>query len=166
MLSPPLRLGSLCDAISRFGGELVTAGIGGLCPTVGDSTITECLGFAGDVLIAGSACPALAVGIGTADLLRLTPPYDAMGRYAECIAAVLSRAASMAGVSTCGEGGDPTSEFVRDVPAVVATVPACEVCDVRVLVLKLLRTLLSCCCSIETAADEAMECASASHDFA
>ena len=127
---------------------------------IGDSETTDCLGLAGEVFSSGMAWPSRGVGSGTADRrLLMLYPAEAMGRYGGFRGATLSRVASRLPARKPGEGGDPTSELVLDVPPVVTTVPACDVWEVRV-VLKLFRTLLSCWCSTETTADELREGAS------
>lgn len=57
VLVDALRFGSLCIVLRRFRGDAFRGGDENAWTVAGDSAITDCRGFAGDVFNAGSACP-------------------------------------------------------------------------------------------------------------
>ena len=70
VLARAFRFGSLEAETRRLGEGVFRGGDGNCLPAVGDSTITDCLCFGGDVFNAGTA--GVDVAKATADRLRVT----------------------------------------------------------------------------------------------
>ncbi len=135
------RLGSLRTAVKLFLGDgLVEPGE--FLPVTGDSSITANFGVPGDMLSTGGKVPDFCKARGTPDRLQFML-YDASDRGFGFCGDVRSPVSAIASFNGLSVAGDPATELGWEFAAGEDNVPACEVCEVRTLLLSLLRMLLS-----------------------